>query len=216
MKRWLLDSPSTDDLLSLLTAWRVWLGGAALGALIAAALYLLAPPPYRAQATVIVDHNVENVLGEERSDRDLNYYLQRETDKLVLLAYADDTLQPVAELSGLPLDVLRRDVLTLSQPGDGGWHFYADALTPEQARAWAAAWAQSFTARASAESSRAAAPNADNPAIISPYLALALTQSTDLPVQRAAPLGAYLLAGSLTGAAGLALAVLFAPRKETA
>ncbi|MEJ5225867.1 MAG: hypothetical protein WHV44_15520, partial [Anaerolineales bacterium] len=114
MKRWLLDSPSTDDLLSLLTAWRVWLGGAALGALIAAALYLLAPPPYRAQATVIVDHNVENVLGEERSDRDLNYYLQRETDKLVLLAYADDTLQPVAELSGLPLDVLRRDVLTLS------------------------------------------------------------------------------------------------------
>lgn len=213
MNRWLLRQPSANDLFGLLTAWRVWLAGAALGALLAAGLYLLALPPYRAQATVIVDHNVENVLGEERSDRDLNYYLQRETDKLVLLAYADATLSPVAALSVLPLDVLRQDVLTLSQPGDGGWHFYADAPTPEQARAWAAAWAASFVERARAESGRASTPDADNPAVISPYLALELAQANGLPVQRAVPLGGYMLAGSLVGAALLALFVLFIERK---
>lgn len=214
MKRWLLTQPSTDDLLTLLSAWRVWLTGAALGALLAAGLYLLAPPPYRAQATVIVDHNVENVLGEERSDRDLNYYLQRETDKLVLLAYADATLRPVAALAGLPLDVLRERALTLSQPGDGGWHFYADAPTAGQARAWAAAWAASFVERARAESGRASAPDAENPSVISPYLALELTQADGLPIRRAVPLGGYLLGGSLAGSALLALVLLFTARKE--
>lgn len=213
MKLWLLKKPAPEDLLDVLTAWRVWVTGAALGAALAALLYFIAPPPYRAQSTVIVDHNVEMVLGQERPDRDLNYYLQRETDKLTLLAYADQTLRPVATLSGLPLDVLRRDALTLSQPGDGGWRFYADAPTAEQARAWAAAWTQSFVAHAQAASQRASAPDADNPAVISPYLALHLSQADGLPAQRAVPLGGYLLAGSLLGASVLALALLFTNRK---
>jgi uncharacterized protein involved in exopolysaccharide biosynthesis len=47
-----------DDLIRLLKAWRFWSVGALLGALIGAAVYYLAPPPYRAHATVLVDFNL--------------------------------------------------------------------------------------------------------------------------------------------------------------
>ncbi len=213
MKRWLLKRPSVEDLLDVLSAWRLWVAGAALGAALAAALYFIAPPPYRAQATVIVDHNVEMVLSEERSDRDLNYYLQRETDKLVLLAYADDTLRPLAALSGLPLDELRKHTLSLSQPGDGGWHFYADAADPALAQSMAAGWAESFRERAQAESQRASAPDVDNPSVISPYLTFESAQVESLPVERAVPPGVFLLAGSLLGAALAATLTLLLDRK---
>ena len=83
MKKALLRPPAYTDLMNLLAAWRVWIAGAVLGAAIATVAYLLAPPPYRAQATVLVDQNVEEVIPQEQTDLRKYTYLQRETDKLV-------------------------------------------------------------------------------------------------------------------------------------
>ncbi len=89
MKKMMLKPPAYDDLLHLLAAWRVWIGGAVLGAAIASIVYLIAPPLYRAQATVLVDQNVEQVIPVEATDLRKFNYLQRETDKLVVIAWAD-------------------------------------------------------------------------------------------------------------------------------
>ena len=56
---WLFSPPSLDDLARLLKAWRFWSIGVILGGLIGAAAYYAAPPLYRAQATVLVDFNLE-------------------------------------------------------------------------------------------------------------------------------------------------------------
>src|SRR5438093_7500442 len=46
----LFSPPSIDDFTRLLKAWRFWSIGALIGALIGAAVYYVAPPPYRAHA----------------------------------------------------------------------------------------------------------------------------------------------------------------------
>ena len=56
---WLFSPPSLDDLIRVLKAWRFWVLGALTGALLGAALFYIAPPPYRARATVNVDFNLE-------------------------------------------------------------------------------------------------------------------------------------------------------------
>lgn len=56
---WLFSSPSLDDLARLLKAWRFWSIGVLIGGLIGAAVYYIAPPPYRAHAIVLVDFNLE-------------------------------------------------------------------------------------------------------------------------------------------------------------
>jgi len=79
MKKLILKPPSYDDLLRILSAWRVWIGGAVLGAAVASALYLIVPPAYRAQATVLVDQHVEQVIPQEQTDlRKFNYLPARD------------------------------------------------------------------------------------------------------------------------------------------
>ena len=144
MKKFMLQPPDSDDLMRLLDAWRVWIVGAILGAAIASIVYLISPPQYRAQATVIVDQNVEQVIPQEQTDLRKFNYLQRETDKLVEIAWADQTLARVSIQTGLPVSKLRDGRLLLSQPGDGGWHFLADAPDPVSAARLASAWAGAF------------------------------------------------------------------------
>ena len=86
---WLFSPPSIDDLIRLLKAWRFWSVGALIGALIGAGLYYIAPPPYRAHATVLVDFNLEQAWPQE-TDRQQFYYLERETRKLEEIAWSDD------------------------------------------------------------------------------------------------------------------------------
>src|SRR5512140_218988 len=107
LKKSLLQPPTVEDGLRLLAAWRVWMGGAILGAVIASLIYLLFPPSYRAQATVLVDQNVEQAVPEEESDLRRYTYLQRETDKLKDIAWADQTLSRVSAQTGLPVAILR-------------------------------------------------------------------------------------------------------------
>src|SRR5512138_1901519 len=114
----LLASPSADDIIRLLKAWRFWLLGALAGALIAAVVYLVAPPAFRARATVNVDFHMEQAWPQN-SDREQFYYLERETRKLEEIAGSDAVLTAVAaDVGGVSLSDLRADKLMLSQPGN--------------------------------------------------------------------------------------------------
>ena len=203
MRKLILRQPAFDDLLHLLAAWRIWISGAVLGAAIAGIVFLISPPPYRAQATVLVDQNVEQVIPNEQTDLRKYVYLQRETDKLIEIAWSDETLMRVTAQTGLPLEKLRDGCLHLSQPGDGGWHFLADAPNPGLASKLASAWAGSFVDELKTK-----------PAGISPLLEINFTQQQNLPVGRANSIGAYFFCGALLGNALLAFILLFLDCKQ--
>src|SRR5688572_29053315 len=141
---WLFSPPSTDDLIRLLKAWRFWSVGALIGGLIGAGIYYIAPPPYRAHATVLVDFNLEQAWPQE-TDRQQFYYLERETRKLEEIAWSDIVMDKIIEANrDVTMQELRNGILFLSQPAEGGWHFYADDQNPERAAALASTWAQVF------------------------------------------------------------------------
>ena len=147
----ILTSPDQVDFLSeILHAWRLWLTAALIGALLGAAAYALFLPPYRAQATVLVDHNIEEAW-KFFPERQLFKFLSRESFKLETLAFADHTLQPVADsVDGIDIFQLRHNTLHLSHPMDGVWHLWADSNNPEDALTLASTWADSFVANAQA------------------------------------------------------------------
>lgn len=197
---WLFAPPSTDDLIRLLKAWRFWVLGALVGALIGAAVYFIAPPPYRARATVLVDFNLEQAWPQE-TDRQQFYYLERETRKLEEIAWSDTVMQAVAAQAGqATVGELRAGKLLLSQPGEAGWHFYADDRDAERAATLASAWAEAFTAQVSAGAQAET---------VNPYVQATLTQAADLPVERRASLSAYLLTGAVSLLFFSAFCILF-------
>lgn len=196
----LLSSPSLDDLIHLLKAWRLWVLGALIGAVIGAVLYYVAPPPYRAKATVNVDFNFEQAFPTN-TDRQDFYYLEREARKMVELAWSDEVLTQLHE----PLEELRGGKLTLSQPAESGWHFYADDRDPQKAEALASAWANAFAEKAQAEI------EAGN---LNEFIKLEVTQSQGLPKERSVPMSKYLLAGASGCWALAVLAMLFVKPKS--
>jgi len=156
---WLTQADDPGDWSRWLAAWRLWLAAALVGALAAAALYRVFPPPYRARAEVVVDHDLEAALPAG-TDRHLFYYLSRENKKLEALAWADDVLQaPAAALAVSPAELRRGTRLTLRQEKDGLWHFWATAHSTSLARAASASWARAFaeTAQQAAAAAREAA-----------------------------------------------------------
>jgi uncharacterized protein involved in exopolysaccharide biosynthesis len=204
MKKLLLKPPAYDDLLHLLAAWRVWISGAILGAAIAGIAYIVSPPPYRAQATVLVDQNVEQAVPEEETDLRRYTYLQRETDKLIEIAWSDQTLSRITAQTGISVSKLRDGRLHLSQPGDGGWHFLADSPDPGTASALASAWGDAFVEVLQSK-----------PAGINTLLEINFTQKQDLPIRRAVSIGIYVFSGALLGITLLMLALLFFDWKNT-
>ena len=197
---YLFSPPSLDDLIRLLKAWRFWVLGALAGALLGAALFYIVPPPYRARATVNVDFNLEEAWPEE-SDRQQFYYLERETRKLEEIAWSDVVMQIVANASGVEVSDLRGGVLSLSQPAEAGWHFYADDRDMEKAESLASTWALSFTEQARADMASQVGLNS--------FVRVDAAQAEDLPVYRKVSLGTYLLSGSVGFLAVSALAILF-------
>ena len=228
-------APSLDDFIHLLRAWRFWVLGALLGALLGAGLYLVRPPDYRARATVVVSFNMEK-SWPNKPDNELFYYLERETRKVEAVAWADATLQQVADQTGLTVSALRSGKLDLSQPQDGGWHFYASDASANLARKLAASWAQAFTAQVqlgiqnavSLDAARKALESSpDDPQYravvnqletsslaITPELQVSLSQGKDLPTGRTSGIGTYLLAGAGLSMALAALLVLFFAHTE--
>ena len=229
---WLLSPPSLNDFLRLLCAWKFWLLFSILGALIGAGAYFIFPPDYRAQATVIMDFNVEE-SWERLPDRDLFYYLERETRKLVEVAWADETIGAISqEVANITVAELRNERLQLSQPQDGAWHFYADDADPARAEKIVSLWAESFNQQAQEGAVNALMLNslkialengdvaldeveddiqrleAESLGIIA-YLGTSLSQKESLPITRKTSLGEY----TFFGASGIlffsVLAILF-------
>jgi hypothetical protein len=223
------NSAPGDSIVVLIGDWRRWLAGALFGGLLAWFAYQAAPPPFRATATVAVDHNLEEAWVYF-PDRQLFQFLQRETERLEELAWSDEVMQDVAETTGFEIFMLRNGALGLSHPSDGGWHFHAIDKDPTAAAELASHWANAFVDAARAavsvspelERNRTALQDALNEESvdesrvaeileqisflgehtkgISPYLELAVTQSNDLPLERSVSLATFLLVGSIIGA----------------
>ncbi|HEY3477165.1 MAG TPA: hypothetical protein VGK56_21295 [Anaerolineales bacterium] len=187
--RWLFSPPSIDDLIRLLKAWRFWSVGALIGALIGAGLYYLAPPPYRAHATVLVDFNLEEAWPEE-TDRQQFYYLERETRKLKEIAWSDPVLGMVVENAGsVNTEELRGGKLSLSQPAEGGWHFYADDRDPERAASLASEWALAFVQQVQLQVGASEG--------ITSFIEVTPTQTAQMPRDRSIALSTYLFVGAI-------------------
>jgi capsular polysaccharide biosynthesis protein len=199
---WLFSPPSMDDLIRLLKAWRFWSVGALIGALLGAAVYYVVPPPYRAHATVLVDFNLEQAWPQE-TDRQQFYYLERETRKLVEIAWSDAVIDSVVSINGniLSAGELRNGILSLSQPAEGGWHFYADDPNPERAAALVSTWARAFVDQVRLQAGTAEGPNA--------FIEATQTQTAQVPRDRSDPLGTYLFVGALAFLALASFLVLF-------
>ncbi len=195
--------PSATDLIRLLKAWRFWLLGAIVGALAGTAIYYLAPLPYRARATVTVDFNLEQSWPLE-TDRQQFYFLEREVRKLEEIAWSDIVLEMVSSRTkAATVNQLRDKFLQLSQPSEGGWHFYADAQFPEQAALLASNWAQAF-----AEAARQEIADDNGPTSL---IEIEVTQSANLPTRRSMPMSNYMLAGATACLALSALVILVFP-----
>lgn len=184
---YLLSSPSLDDLVRLLKAWRFWVLGAIFGALLGATVYYIVPPPYRAKATVNVDFNLEQAWPEN-TDRQQFYYLERESRKLEEIAWSDEVMGQLSSEFGFSVEELRGKKLLLSQPAEAGWHFYADDSSPKTADLIASAWAKAFVTKTQAEI------KSGN---VNEFVKLEATQAKNLPKERSIPLSRYLLAGSI-------------------
>lgn len=181
--------PSLNDTIHLLKAWRFWLLGSLVGALIGIAFFYLAPATYQARATVLVDFNLEEAWPQE-PDRQQFFYLERETRKLVEVARSDAVMQVVVASAGMTsVNELRDQKLKLSQPAEAGWHFYAEDKNPERAQELAAAWAQAFTAQVN--------ENIRSSAGLNSFIQVEVIQGEDLPVERTISLSTYLLAGAI-------------------
>ncbi|HLO33100.1 MAG TPA: hypothetical protein VK249_28395 [Anaerolineales bacterium] len=198
---WLFSPPSIDDLVRLLKAWRFWSVGALIGALIGAAVYYVAPPPYRAHATVLVDFNLEQAWPKE-TDRQQFYYLERETRKLEELAWSDAVIEMVAKSNNdITTQELHNGKLYLSQPAEGGWHFYADDENSERAAALASTWSQAFVEQVRSQVGTAEGLNA--------FIEATQTQTAQLPRDRSIAISTYLFVGAIAFLAIGSFFVLF-------
>jgi capsular polysaccharide biosynthesis protein len=203
---WLFSPPSIDDLIRLLKAWRFWSVGALIGALLGAGFYYIAPPPYRAHATVLVDFNLEQAWPQE-TDRQQFYYLERETRKLEEIASSDMVMGMVVEATGdITVQELRNGTLSLSQPAEGGWNFYADDADPERAAMLASTWSQIFVEQVR---SRAGAENGPNS-----FIEATRTRTAQLPIDRSVSLSTYLFVGAILFLAIVSFLVLFFNRPQ--
>ena len=231
MKTRLFVSSSTDDLIQLLQAWRFWLLASVLGALFGWGAYAAFPPDFRARATVVVDFNLEQAWPVD-SDRELFYYLEREARKLEEVAVSDKVVTAVAnEVGNVTVAELRSGILELSEPADGGWHFYASDPDPSRAEQLASVWAETFYVEVQSGIKTALALDAARKALevnpteteilefvtileseaigITPELQVSLSQGKNLNAARRVSAGNYIFAGAISIMALSALAILF-------
>ena len=200
--KFIFSSPSSDDLIHLLKAWRFWLIGALIGAVIGAAFYYIMPPLYRARATVNVDFHLEQAWPQN-TDREQFYYLEREVRKLEEIAMSDAVLNSVAaQVGGLTVQQMRDGKLQMDQPGNGGWHFFADDKDSNRATELASAWAQAF-----AENVRAEVVNPSSG--LEQYITADPVQVQNLSAHHRVSLSVYLFVGALGFLAVSAFGVLF-------
>jgi hypothetical protein len=200
-------SPSLEDIIRLLKAWRFWVLGSIIGALIGAIAWYVIPPPYRAQATVNVDFNLEQAWPQ-KTDRQQFYYLEREARKLEEIAWSDEVMKQLSSQFNISVDDLRNGRLQLSQPAEAGWHLYADDADSQISESLASAWAEAFVLKAQNVISQTDAGN------INEFVKLEITQSANLPKERSIPLSGYLFTGSIIFLMLAVFSVLFTKPKN--
>ena len=241
LSSFIFQPPSSDDLTRLLKAWRFWLLAALLGGLLGAAIYFIAPPAYRVRAVVQIDFNIEEAY-KPTQDKQSFYYVEREVRKLQDLAYSDAVMQAVVDqVGGVTVEELREGKLLLSQPGDAGWHFFAEDRDPQRAKTLASAWATAFNDKVKEAASASMTLQSYHAQIeagcgdqcadleskiadlesraqgISPYVESSLLQSANLTAKRKLNLSTYIIVGAIASMLISALAILFfSPRKPTA
>ena len=198
---WILAAPSSQDLIRLLSAWKLWVVAGLVAAALGATVYFLAPPPFRARATVNVDFHMEQAWPQN-TDREQFYYLERETRKLIEIAQSDATLTEVAgAVPGLTVQQLRAGAAQVSQPGNGGWHFFGLDRDPQRASMIASSWASAFAGHVEQQVAHA------EPGGLESFITADATQTESLEAQRSVSVGTYMLAALLIllplGALGL-------------
>jgi capsular polysaccharide biosynthesis protein len=119
-------------------------------------------------------------------------------------------LQGVADADGkVTVRELREGRLHLSQPGEAGWHFFAEDKDARRAEMLASAWAESFA--------KAAQENVGAQDGLNAAIRIEATQTGNLPRQRSLPLSGYLLAGTVgAGVLGAVGILFFEPRRHAA
>ena len=103
---------------------------------------------------------------------------------------------------------MRLGKLQLSQPGNGGWHFYASDADARRAESLATAWAEAFTSQVQ---SQVAVPSAGG---LEPYITVDATQTTDIPANRTPGVAVYMSAGAIVLLALAALGILFVDGRQ--
>jgi capsular polysaccharide biosynthesis protein len=202
----LFSSPSMDDIIRLLKAWRFWSVGALIGGLLGTAVFYVAPPPYRAHAVVLVDFNLEQAWPQE-TDRQQFYYLERETRKLEEIAYSDAVMEVIINTNpGITEQELHGEKFLLSQPAEGGWNFYADDLNPERAATLATIWATQF-----AEQVRVQTTTADG---LNSFIEVTVTRTAAVPIERSVALSVYIFVGAVIVLMLGSIIVLFFSRPQ--
>jgi len=204
----LFAAPSSDDFIRLLKAWKFWLVGAIVGALIGVAIYYLALPPYRARASVNVDFHLE-LAWPQNTDREQFFYLERETRKLEEIAWSDAVLNQVAsQVNGVSVDQMRNGKLQLSQPAVGGWHFFADDYDPTKAEALASAWAKAFANQVKTEVVASSTSGLES------FITVDADQTQNIPTKRLFSVSTYMLVGVIAFLMLSALIILFVHSKS--
>ncbi len=141
----LFEIPKFSTLSRILLSWKLLCIGFLAGGLIGAVICKLLPPIYRASSVVVINQNLEKLFPDS-PDREIFYFLERETNRLEELAFSDIVLQQVAdENPGYTIANLRSKNLVLAQPSDGGWKMYGYADQPAQAKSLAVTWAKVFS-----------------------------------------------------------------------
>ena len=116
---------------------------------------------------------------------------------------SDAVLNSVATgVSGVTVQQLRDQKLQLSQPGNGGWHFFADDHDPQRAAVLASVWAQAFAQNVQTQ---VVTPSSG----LEQYITATPTQVQDLTVRRSISLSYYLLVGAIVFLALFVLVILF-------
>jgi len=201
----IFSSPSTDDLIRLLKAWKFWVLGAVIGAVFGATIYYLVPGTYRACANVNVDFNLEQAWPQE-TDRQQFYYLERETRKLEELAWSDAVMKSISSELNVSVEELRDKKINLSQPAEAGWHFYAADKDADRAQALAAAWAQAFE--------KTVRENVANSQGLNSLIQVDATQTKNIPVERSTSISTFVLAVAIFFLTASATGVLLLNRPQ--
>ena len=163
---------------------------ALIGGLIGAAVFYIAPPPYRAHAVALVDFNLEQAWPQN-TDREQFYYLERETRKLEEIAYSDSVLKEIVNAEqNINVQELRNSgMLLLSQPGNGGWNFYVDDTDPGRAAAIATTWAIAFKNQVQLQVAASDGLNS--------FITVDVTRIATNPVTRSISMSLYIFVGAV-------------------